>query len=108
MHKKYAKDGFVAVSVALDDPTDKDFPKVRGRIQQFLEKQGATFTNLILNEKPEDSQQKLNINGPPCLYVFNRDGHWVKKFPLRDAKGDVIEDGDYTALEKVVDELMKK
>ncbi len=45
MHNKYAKDGFAAISVSLDDPKDD---KARQRVIDFLTKQKATFTNLIL------------------------------------------------------------
>ena len=71
MQKKYAKDGVVAVSVSVDDPKDK---KAMQNVLDFLRKQKATFTNLVLDEKPEVWQEKLKIYGPPCVFVFNRDG----------------------------------
>ena len=94
MHKKYAKDGLAAISVSLDDPKDQ---KVRQRVIDFLQKQDANFTNLILDEKSEVWREKLKIDGPPCVFVFNREGK-PKKF----------ESPDYAEIEKYVAELLKK
>jgi hypothetical protein len=94
MHKKYGTDGFAAVSVSLDpDPADE---KVRGRVLKFLEKQGATFTNLILDEEPEVWEKRLKIDGPPCVYVFSRDGGIALK-----------QSGDDLTYEKVEQEVAK-
>jgi hypothetical protein len=108
MHKKYAKDGLVAVSVALDDTKDENFPKVRERIQKFLDKQGAEFPNLILAAPSEEWTRNLKIDGPPAVFVFNRENRWVKRLPLVDDKGRLIEDVNYATVEKVVQELLKK
>jgi hypothetical protein len=99
MHRKYAKDGLVAVSVTLDDPADM---AVRARALVFLKKQGATFANVLLDETPEFYQSKLKIDGPPCIYIFNRDNRWVLK---RDGTGD---NGriDYELFEKRIVELL--
>ena len=94
MHNKYAKEGFAAISVSLDDPKDE---AARQRVLDFLRKQKATFTNLILDEKSEVWQEKLKFDGPPCVFVFNRDGKW-KPYMMPD----------YAEIEKYVAELMKK
>jgi hypothetical protein len=94
MHKRYAKDGLAAVSVSLDDPHDK---KARENVLDFLRQRKATFTNLILDEKPEVWQEKLKISGPPCVFVFDREGK-PKKF----------ESPDYAEIEKYAAELLKK
>jgi hypothetical protein len=102
MQSKYAKDGFAAVSVSLDDPNDK---KAKDRVIKFLESKKATFTNLILDEKPEVWQEKLKIDGPPAVFVFGRDGKLVKKF----AEGvEGAEHVDYAKIEQLVTELLKK
>jgi hypothetical protein len=107
MHKKYAKDGFVAVSVSFDDPRDA---KARKNVEAFLQKQSATFLNVILDAKPEEWTKKLTIDGPPCIYVFNRDNHTALKMPLLDAKREIIEgtEPDFAKIEKKVIELLKK
>ena len=97
LHNKYKNDGFVAVSVALDDPADAE---ARARIVKFLEKQKAGgLTNLQLDEPAELWQQKLGIKGPPCVYVFNREGRIAGKWD---------DNVDYAEIAKTVTELMKK
>ena len=93
MHDKF-KDGFAAISVSLDDPKDE---KARQRVLDFLQAQKATFTNLILDEKSEVWQEKLKFDGPPCVFVFNRDGTYKK-----------YTSPDYADIEKHVVELLKK
>jgi hypothetical protein len=95
MHKKYAKDGLVALSVSVDDPADMP---VRERALTFLRKQKAAFTNVLLDEKPEVFQTKLKIDGPPCVYIFDRNNHFVLK---RDGVGEAGRI-DYEQFEKVI------
>jgi thiol-disulfide isomerase/thioredoxin len=97
LHNRYKNDGLVAVSVALDNPADAE---ARARIVKFLEKQKAGgLTNLQLDEVPELWTQKLGVTGPPCVYVFNREGRIAGKWD------DNVEYGE---IEKAVAELMKK
>jgi hypothetical protein len=95
MHRKYAKDGFEAISVSLDDPKDA---KLMGNVARFLKAQSATFTNVVLDEKPEVWQEKLKFDGPPCVFVFNREGRWTKFSPFPE----------YAEVEKLVLEYLKK
>jgi len=103
MQKKFAGKDFVAISVNLDDPADA---KARAKVQAFLEKQKATFTNVMLDAKPEVWQEKLKIDGPPAIYVFDRDGHFVKKLPVISDKESEAEPAEYAIVEKVVAKLL--
>ncbi len=103
MHSKYAGKDFVAVSVNLDDPHDA---KARAKVQAFLEKQKANFTNVMLDAKPEVWQEKLKIDGPPCIYVFDRDNRFVKKLPILSDKPEDTEPAEYSAVEKIVAKLL--
>jgi hypothetical protein len=94
MHNKYGKNGLAAISVSLDDPKDE---KARQRVIDFLTKQKAAFTNLILDEASEVWQNKLKFDGPPCVFVFDREGMY-KQYTAPD----------YAEIEKYVAELMKK
>ena len=100
MHKKYAKDGLAAVSVSLDDLTEDG---AKDKVLLFLDTQQATFTNLILDEKPEVWQAKLKIDGPPLVMVFARDGRLEQRYPNEKDK-----DVDYAVIEKLVTDLLKK
>ncbi len=79
MRDKYAKDGLSVISVSLDE--DAQSKEVQEKVRKLLEsKKAGTFTNLILDEKLEFWQKKLNFDGPPSLYVFGRDGKLIKHF----------------------------
>ncbi len=99
MHRKYAGRGLVAVSVSLDDPKDADWPKVRPKVDDFLRQKDAAFANFVLDARDDEWQEKLKINGPPCVYVFNRDNHIVLK---------QVEKVDYAAIEKTVEGLLQQ
>jgi hypothetical protein len=96
MHRKYAAQGFAAVSVSVDNPKD---PKDRALAERFLRDQQADFLNVILDDQQEEWKEKLKVLGPPCVYVFDRDNRFVLK------QG---EDVDYAVIEKKVEELMGK
>jgi hypothetical protein len=96
MQKKYANDGVVAMSVSLDNPNEDG---VKEKVLKYLTSQKAAFTNLILDEKIEVWQKKLKIEGPPCIFVFDRDGKVAKKFDSGEK---------YDEVEKLVVDLLKK
>jgi hypothetical protein len=98
MQRKYAKEGVVAVSVSLDDPEDKEAPE---RILKFLRAKGAEFTNLRLNESSELWSERLKIDIPPAVFVFDRDGRIAGKFELEKANYE-------TYVAPLLDELLKK
>ena len=69
------------------------------RALKFLEKMGATFTNVILDEPSEFRMAKFGIKEIPCVFVFNRDGKWVR------LGGDEVTAED---VEKLVAEWLKQ
>ena len=73
LYKDNAKDGLVAISVSLDELRDKG---VKEKLLSFLKKKDATFTNVILDESQEFWTKKFAMVGPPCVFVFNREGKW--------------------------------
>jgi hypothetical protein len=98
LHEKYGKDGLIAISVSLDFPTTKD----KENVLKFLTKSQASFTNLLLDESQEFWQQKFGFNGPPCVFVFNREGKWTR---FIDEKTQPAEDV-YPRVEKLVTKLL--
>jgi hypothetical protein len=90
LHRKYAKDGLVAISVSLDEPRDK------ADAVKFLRGQDARFTHLLLDEEQEFWQKKFNEKAPPMVFVFNRAGKWTK------FTGEKI----YDKVEELVQELL--
>jgi hypothetical protein len=97
MHKKHAAQGLAVVSVSLDDLSDGT---ARETVLAFLKEQRANFTNVILDEKEEVWQAKLKILGPPCFYVFNREGKHRKFDPSEI-------DDDLAGIEKQVIDWLK-
>ena len=97
LHQKYAKDGLVAMSVSVDTPED------RGKALDFLQKQKATFANYWLDEKGKFWQEKLDITGPPAVFVFDRQGKRAGKFDTNDSDKTYT----YDDIEKLVQQLLK-
>src|SRR5262245_6618234 len=122
MHRKYAKDGLVAISLNLDAATDEDGkPNEPARKQalKFLREEGATFTNLMLDEPQTFWEAKLHAQGVPMVFVFNRDGKWTQFKAIDDSL--VKDEGKnphptrkgahyhrYPAVEALVQKLLKE
>jgi hypothetical protein len=100
MHKKWAKEGLVALTVSLDE--DGRNAKVQQDVLKRLTASGATFTNVILDEDFEWAQKQLRFSGLPCVYVFNRQGKW-KQFTEFDDEGQT-----YHEIDKLVVEWLKQ
>jgi thiol-disulfide isomerase/thioredoxin len=94
LHRKYKE--LAALSVSLDDPNDTE---ARERVEEFLTAQKATCRNVLLNEKPEVWQAKWKIVGPPCVFLFDRDGKLVQRWADKEI--------DYELIERRVAELLK-
>jgi thiol-disulfide isomerase/thioredoxin len=74
LHKKYAANGLVCISVSVDGPQDAD------AALQFLKKVKATFSNYRLDEEIDFWQEKWDLKGIPAVFVFNREGRCAAKF----------------------------
>ena len=77
MHKKYAEQGLVCLSLNSVDTDAKELPKV----QQFLTEKGATFPNYLLDDTEENWKkwnEKYPTNVTPTVILFNRKGERVK------------------------------
>ena len=98
MNRKYAKDGFAAVSVDLDDPKKTEATE---SALQFLRSKNAEFTNLQLDEPLEVWSDKLGSNLTPLIFVFDRDGRLAGKFEGKKANY-------HEEIEPKVIELLKK
>lgn len=97
MHNKYGGEGFVALSVSLDNPQDK---KVRARVDEFLQKKQAAFTNLIAEGDVDEWYERLKIGSVPAVFVFDRENRRVQRL--------AGEEVDYKTIEAEVAKLLKK
>ncbi|HEY7328852.1 MAG TPA: hypothetical protein VH592_14510 [Gemmataceae bacterium] len=98
MHKKYADQGLVAVSLSLDNPSDA---KTRAQVDAFLKRNEATMINLMVEGDPDDWYTKFNVGGLPLVFVFDRENRRVKKL----VGGDQV---DYKTIEAEVAKMLKK
>ncbi|MBL8798438.1 MAG: redoxin domain-containing protein [Planctomycetia bacterium] len=98
LHKRYAKDGLVCMSISLDEAKDKQKPLA------FLQKQNALFPNFLLDEEVSLWQEKFDINGPPAIFVFNRDNRRARKFDGNDPRIVYTHED----VEKLVKELLQQ
>ncbi len=97
LYRKYANRGFTVVSVSVDDVADAE---ARERVKAFLQQQNATCRNLLLAEKPEVWVPKLKMDSVPAMILFDSQGRMINRWD-----GNAI---DLTAIEKRVEELLKK
>jgi len=97
MHRRYAADGLVCVSVSVDEPENK--AKALG----FLTGQNATFPNYWIAEKEAVWQDKWNINAPPAIFVFDRQGRRAARFDHNDPRKSYT----HTDVENLVRSLLR-
>lgn len=94
MHKQYADKGLVVLTVSIDPPQQKDLVK---QANDFLRRLDSPFRNLLLNESDDFVEKKFGFVFPPCYFIFDRRGKWVR------FKGDEYDDDVLHAeLKKVV------
>jgi hypothetical protein len=100
MHKKHADKGLVVITVSVDPPDEKE---MIGRANAFLRKIESPFRNLHMNEPTEFWNDKLGFNTPPCYYVFDRQGKWVR-FRATDYRDGV----PYAEMDKVIMKMLNE
>jgi hypothetical protein len=118
MHRQYAKDGLVVLSVSVDElKIDGEETNAKAVVEKFLRQRGATFPNLLLDEPQEVWHKKLRVISVPTVFVFNRSGKWVQfkaeDETLKKDKGDNKgPDGKayykYVEVEALVQKLLKE
>ena len=100
MHKRYAEKGFVVLTVSVDPADDQGLVE---QANKFLRKHKPPFRNLLLNESSEFWNTKVDFTIPPCYYVFDRHGKWVR------FRGADYDDGvNHDDLEKTVVRMLSE
>jgi thiol-disulfide isomerase/thioredoxin len=77
LHAKYAAKGLAVVSVSLDDPADE------AKVKAFLEKQRATFDNLLSKwggDGPSFENFDIRAGTIPHYKLYDRDGQLRETF----------------------------
>lgn len=90
LHGKYAGRGLAVLSVSVDPPDD---PDARAAARDFLVRQKAAFRNVILTDKAEVWQARWKTDGPPLLFLFDKQGRlagrWDGKFDRAEVERKV-------------------
>lgn len=102
LHRQYAKDGLVVITVSVDDLHGGGAEETKSRVVGFLKQNGATTTNLLLDEHPNVRAEKLRLSTIPCYYIFNRQGKWTQ---FGSHSGDKV---DYAVIDRLVTDLLKE
>ena len=97
LQRRYADSGLAAISVSLDDPGDAE---ARQRVVDFLNEQKATCRNVLLTDSPKVWQAKWKIVGPPCVFLFDRQGKLIQRWEGKDI--------NYAVIEQRLTELLKE
>ncbi|MBY0527211.1 MAG: hypothetical protein K2R98_27700 [Gemmataceae bacterium] len=98
MHQKYGKDGLVCVSVSVDET------KQHKKALEFLKKVGASFPNYLLDAEPQAWQDKWDLNGPPAVFVFDRNNERAAKFDTSDPDKPYTYDDVEAVVRKLLNE----
>ncbi len=91
----------VCLSVAV--MIDRADAEEKMRAESFLVGQKATLTNFLLNEPDETWQSRFAANGPPIIFVFDRQGKRAARFGTGG-----VEDFSHADVEKLVLELLDR
>ena len=97
LHKKYAQDGVVCMSVSLDEPQNQKAALA------FLESCQATFPNFLL-EEGQGGFDLLDLKGIPAVFVYDRAGQLARKFTMDDPDNQFT----YADVGKLVHELLDR
>lgn len=100
MQKKYADKGLVVVTVSVDELAEKE--QVNDA-NAFLRQAKAPFRHLLLDEPRDLWTKKLDFSFPPCYYIFDRHGKWVR-FRGQDFKEGV----PYKQMDEVIIKMLNE
>lgn len=99
LHKKHGPDKVACVSLSLDYFGGKKGPEeVKEPVLDFLRKQGATFQNILASEETDKMLDKLEIDAPPVVIVFDQQGKIVKQFKDETGVGSFTYQDDIAPL----------
>jgi len=80
MHRQHAQEGLICMSVSVDNR------KRRDAALGFLQKQGADFSNFWLDERDTLWQDRWVIQGPPAIFIFDRQGRRAARYDSENPK----------------------
>jgi hypothetical protein len=106
LHKKLGPDRVACVSLSFDYEGIGKPEEQREPVLAFLQKQGATFDNVLATEESDALYRKFKLTAVPAVFVFDREGKLVKRFDNEQA-ATPAEAFTYEQVGQLVDELLK-
>ena len=88
MHRKYAADGLVVMSLDIEP---SEWGESKEKVLKFLTEKEATFPNYIFRdreEKVEHWKEKHAAEYTPAVVLFNRDGNRVPVPKFKDEQDE--------------------
>ncbi len=104
--KKYGPDKLACISLSFDFDGIGKPEDVRPQVRAFLERQQATFDNVLSTDESDVLYRKFALVGVPAVFVYDRDGKLVKRFDNEDAATEA-EAFTYEQVEHRVAQLME-
>jgi thiol-disulfide isomerase/thioredoxin len=80
MHNNYSHDDLSCVSLSFDNEGLDPIEDVKPPVLAFLERQKATFDNVLSTLDSDALYKKLEIPAVPAVLVYDRNGQLAKKF----------------------------
>jgi thiol-disulfide isomerase/thioredoxin len=89
LHKQYGPKKLACISLSFDyDGSDK-IEEVRPPVLAFLERQKATFDNVLSSTPSDELSKKLEIPAIPAVFVYDHNGKVAKRFEGNKAYDEV-------------------
>jgi thiol-disulfide isomerase/thioredoxin len=100
MHNTYSREDLVCVSLSFDNEGLDPIEEVKPPVLAFLEREKATFDNVLSTLDSDALYKKLEIPAVPAVLVYDRHGELAKKFT-----GAKV---DYAEVEEFAKQLMAR
>lgn len=89
LHKQHGADKLACISLSFDYEGVGKPEEVQEPVLRFLEKQQATFDNVLSSDESDALYKKMDLAAIPAVYVFDRDGNLSKRFEGSQAYQEV-------------------
>ncbi len=106
LHKKRAADGLACISLSLDFDGSGKPEEVQPPVLAFLQRQQATFDNVLSSLEADELCKKLGFSAPPAVFVYDRAGKLRKRFD--NSKASTTGPFTYGQVGELVDQLLQE
>jgi thiol-disulfide isomerase/thioredoxin len=86
LHKQHGPEKVACISLSFDFEGIGKPEEVVPAVTEFLQKQGATFDNVVSSVESDELYKKLQLAAVPAVYVYDQQGKLVKRFDNEELK----------------------